>query len=231
MQSLIIELPQNYVPESVITNYWLRRSLPLICFLEVPELNSVFEFLEDLAGVCQLGCHGEITSEDEDDSYRGNKLLWITPQTIVLSWDKSTLLFDHRFLGGETDLVSWLWAEGPTTGEQINAWKSLREASKSRAMKFYKIVEDECGRLRRMCERKREYLRYLKALENVESICADDVSLLFKRWKELETVTEDDDADAKLDIIWSIMKETEEEESETQMAIQRPKNRLAREVN
>ena len=48
-----------------------------------------------------------------------------------------------------------------------------------------------------------------------------------KSWR----LTEDADADAKLDIIWSIMKETEEEESETQMAIQRLKNRLVREVN
>ncbi|XP_059430163.1 uncharacterized protein LOC132163809 [Corylus avellana] len=228
LQSLIIELLQKHVPpESMITvtDDWLHQSLPLICFLEVPELNSVVEFLEDLAGVCQLGC----TSEDEDDGDRGNKLLWITPQTIVLSCDKSTLLFDDRFLGGETDLVSWLWAEGPTTGEQINAWKSLIEASKSQAMEFYKIVEDECGRLRRMCERKREYLSYLKALENVENICAYDVSLLLKRWKELDTVTEDDDDDdnAELDMIWSIMKETEEE-SQVQMAIERLKNRLVR---
>jgi hypothetical protein len=245
LQSLIIELLQNQIPKLVITdNNWLHHSLPLICFLEVPELNSVLEFLEDLAGVCALGCLGEITWED--DGVRDNQLLLITPETIDLSCDKSALLLDDMLLrGGDTDLVSWLWTEGPTNstiGEQINAWKSGREACRSRAMEFYEIVKDECGRLHRMCERKGEYLRYQRALETVESIFVDEntkreqisgyypqgyVSLFFKRWKDLET---EDDDDAESDIIWSIMKETEAE-SEIQMAIQRQKNRLAREAN
>jgi hypothetical protein len=139
-------------------------------------------------------------------------------------------------------LVDWLWTERPTIGEQIKAWTSLREGSKSRGMIFYEIVEDESRRLHRMCERKGEYLRYNKPMYNVESICVDEdrkreqisgyhpqgyVSLLFKRWKELETV---DDDDAELDIIWSIIKEPEAE-SEIQMAIKRQKTCLDREVN
>jgi hypothetical protein len=120
----------------------------------------------------------------------------------------------------------------------------LREASPSQGMEFYKVVEDESFRLHRMCERKGMYLRYEKPLENVESLCVDEnrkreqisqgyASLLFKRWKELESVSGDDDESegaAELDIIWSIMKESETD-SEIQMAIQRQINRLAQEVN
>lgn len=271
LQNLIIEFLQNRIPKSVITDLWLHNNLQLIRFLEVPELNRVLEFLEDLASACALDCLGAILSEDD---VRGNKWFWGNArERVVFSTDFSALLFDDRFLRGEIvepdigiavvtsstsaedcdadcdsdALVCWLWTEGPTIGEQIKAWTSLREASPSQGMKFYKIVEDESSRLQRMCERKCEYLRYQKLLENVESICVDEnrkreqisgynpqgcVSLLFKRWKELKI---EDDAETgsssscELDIIWSILKESQSE-SEIQMAIQKDKDRLAREV-
>jgi hypothetical protein len=121
------------------------------------------------------------------------------------------------------DFVSWLWTEVPTIGEQMRAWTILSEASSIQGKELYKILKDEYHRLHRMCERKGKYFRYQKPLENVERLCVDEnrkreqvsqgyASLLFKRWKELESESEDDNESegaAELDIIWSIMKESE----------------------
>jgi hypothetical protein len=268
LQNFVIELLRKYhnIPKSVSTDLWLHHTLQLICSLEAPELNLVLQFLEDLANVCALRCLGNIASEED---VRGNKWFWgHVRERVFFSSDFSALLFDNRLLREETveldignavltsgaedcvadcesdAIVSWLWTEGPTIGEQIKTWTSLREASPSQGMEFYKVVEDESCRLHRMCERKGMYLRYEKPLENVESLCVDEnrkreqisqgyASLLFKRWKELESVSGDDDESegaAELDIIWSIMKESETD-SEIQMAIQRQINRLAQEVN
>jgi hypothetical protein len=266
LQYLIIELLQNHIPKPKIADLWSHHTLHLIRFLEVPGLNRVLGFLEDLANGCGLCCLGEVKSEED---VRGNQWFWDNArERVVFSSDFSALLFDDRLLRGETvvaeignavvtsttvaedcdadcdsdALVDWLWTERPTIGEQIKAWTSLREGSKSRGMIFYEIVEDESRRLHRMCERKGEYLRYNKPMYNVETICVDEdrkreqisgchpqgyVSLLFKRWKELET---EDDDDAELDIIWSIIKEPEAE-GEIQMAIKRQKTRLDQEVN
>jgi hypothetical protein len=262
LQNFLIELLRKYhnIPKSVSTDLWLHHTLQLICSLEAPELNLVLQFLEDLANVCALHCLGNIATEED---VRGNVWFWInTRERVFFSSDFSALLFDSRLLREETvepdignavltssaedcvadcesdAIVSWLWTKGPTIGEQIKTWTSLREASPSQGMEFYKVVEDESCRLHCMCERKRMYLRYEKPLENVESLCVDEnrksyVSLLFKRWKELESVSEDDgesEGAAELDIIWSIMKESETD-SEIQMAIKRQKKRLAQEVN
>ncbi|XP_059430915.1 uncharacterized protein LOC132164421 [Corylus avellana] len=270
LQNLIIELLQknHNIPKLVIMDLWLHHTLQLICSLEAPELNLVLQLLEDLANACALHCLGDIISEED---VRGNNWFWGNArESLFFSSDLSALLFDDRLLRGQTvepangtavltsipehcvadydcdsdAFVSWLWTEGPTIGEQIRAWVSLREASPTQGMELYKIVEDESRRLNRMCERKGEYLRYEKPLENVEktisSLCVDEnskreqisqgyVSLLFKRWKELENESEDDEGAAELDIIWSIMKESEAD-FEIQMAIQRQKNRLAQEL-
>jgi hypothetical protein len=134
--------------------------------------------------------------------------------------------------------VSWLWTEGPTINEQIKKWTSLRMSSQAQGMKLYKIVEDESRHVHRMCEGKGKYLRYDKLSRTVDRLCSVDenrkrghVSLLFKRWKELESMSEDDEGvAAELDIIWIIMKESEAD-FDIQMAIQRLKNRLDQVVN
>ncbi|KAE8037190.1 hypothetical protein FH972_009800 [Carpinus fangiana] len=254
-----------YVEDSERAEFITRIRATLQLFI-APELNLVLQFLEDLANVCALHCLGNIASEED---IRGNKWFWgHVQERVFFSSDFSALLFDNRLLqeetvepdignavltsGGAEDcvadcesdaIVSWLWTEGPTIGEQIRTWTRLREASPSQGMEFYKVVEDEFCRLHNMCERKGMYLRYEKPLENVESLCVDEnrkreqisqgyVSLLFERWKELESVSGDDDESegaAELDIIWSIMKESETD-SEIQMAIQRQINRLAQET-
>ncbi|XP_059460236.1 uncharacterized protein LOC132189511 [Corylus avellana] len=231
LQNLIIELLQknHNIPKSVIMDLWLHETPQLICSLEAPELNLVLQLLEGLEKACALHCLGDIISEED---VRGNNWFWgNTRESVFFSSDLSALLFDVRFLRGETvepdngiavltsinaedfcvadcdsdAFVSWLWTEGPTIGEQIKKWKSLRKASQRLGMKLLCSVDEN---------RKRGY-----------------VSLLFKRWKELESKSEDDDgAAAELDIIWSIMKELEEVDFEIQMAIHRQKNRLAQKL-
>ena len=264
LQNLIIELLQknHNIPKSVTTDLWIHHTLQLICSLEAPELNLVLQLLINLVDACALPFLGNIISEED---VRGNKWFWGNAlESVFLSSDFSALLFDARLLRGETvepdngiavlisinaedfcvadcdsdAFVSWLWTEGPTIGEQIQKWRSLRRASRAKGMELYKIVEDESRHLHRMCERKGEYLRYDMLLRTVDRLCGVDenrkrghVSLLFKRWKELESMNEDDEGvAAELDIIWSIMKESEAD-FEIQMAIQRLKNRLAQEVN
>jgi hypothetical protein len=196
LQYLIVELLQNHIPKPVITDLWLHHTLHLIRFLEVPGLNRVLEFLEDLASVCALGCLGVLLSEDD---VRGNQWFWDNArERVVFSSDFSALLFDDRLLRGETvepdigvavvtsstidedcdadsdALVYWLWTEGPTIVEQIKAWTSLTEACKCQGMEFYNIIEAESLRLQRIRERKCEYLRYQKPLANVDSICVEE---------------------------------------------------------
>ncbi|XP_059460233.1 uncharacterized protein LOC132189507 [Corylus avellana] len=264
LQNLIMELLQknHNIPNSVITDLWRQHTLQLICTLEAPELNLVFQLLEDLANACALHCLRNIISKED---VRGNNWFWGNiRESVFFSSDLSALLFDVRFLRGETvepdngiavltsinaedfcvadcdsdAFVSWLWTEGPTIEEQTKKWRSLKRASKSQRMELDEIVRAESRRLHRMCERKGEYLRYDMPLMNVKRLCSVDenrkrgyVSLLFKQWQELERKSEDDEgAAAELDIIWSIMKESEEADFEIQTAIQRQKNRLAQEI-
>ena len=64
------------------------RPLLLICFLEVPELSPILDFLENLAGTCILFSIPEIA-----DHGFGER--------IVFNADFSCLLFDERYLRGE----------------------------------------------------------------------------------------------------------------------------------
>ncbi|XP_059430210.1 uncharacterized protein LOC132163845 [Corylus avellana] len=291
LQYLITKLLKNHtIHKSLIDGLWLRHTLNLIRFLEVPELKIVLEFLEEVASACALHCLGAIFSEDDDQRCWG-----YSRERIVFNSDFSALLFDDRLLRGEIvepdsgiavvtsiakdcdadcdsdplrlddwllggdigssvktiiaedsdALVDWLWTEHPTIEEQIRAWTSVRKANQIQGRELYKILEDESRRLLRMYERKGKYLRYQKPLQNVAILCSyknrkreqissqgNYVSLLFKRWKELEIESKYGDETqgaAELDIIWSIMKDSEAD-FEIQVVIQWQINRLAQEL-
>jgi hypothetical protein len=191
LQKLTISTLKVKIQKPVLKDYTVHQPLLLICFLEVPELNSLLECLQNLARSCGL------RSECETTVKAGHGFC----ERIVFSSDFSCLLFDERCLRGEIgepddgsavtshgdndeaeeviithgdDFIYWLWNGGRTIGEQLKEWTSTREASKSQGMMFFKILKREYDILQHMCNRKWEILRYEKPLLNLKNIYLEE---------------------------------------------------------
>jgi hypothetical protein len=171
-------------------------SLPLflICFLEVPELSPILDFLENLAGTCGLFSICDIADHGSGER-------------IVYSADLSCLLFDERYLRGEIgepddeddgcavnssdrgdneeaevtssaahgdDFLNWLWAGGPTIEQKLKEWTSRREAKKSGVMVLFDILKEEFDMLKQVCKRKWMILNYENPLVNLSNICDEE---------------------------------------------------------
>jgi hypothetical protein len=191
LRELIIELLQKHIPNSVMTDSGLEKTLQSVCFLDVPDLKHVLEFLEDLGSAYELHCLRE--SEDQSDEQG----FWAdVRERIGFNGDFSSLVFDERLLRGDIvdpdngnavvtcnakhrdangdSFVDWLWMKSPTIREQLQEWEIVRQASTSQAMEFFKIfkAEDQC--YQRMCERKNHYIFYWYELEHVKRMCAEE---------------------------------------------------------
>jgi hypothetical protein len=190
----VSKLKARFFPEQVVEVVRKRRPFLLIFFLEVSELNSLVELLENLAGTCGLRSICET-------SVNVNADLGFC-ERIVFSADFSRLLFDERYLRGEIGepddgsavtchadndeaeeviityngdaFVYWLWIGGPTIGEQMKEWTNTREASEIRGMMLFNILKTEFGMLQRVCQRKWEILRYEKPLLNLKNIYLEE---------------------------------------------------------
>lgn len=249
LQELIIELLQKQIPKWALTDHGLDKTLQSVCFLDVPDLKHVLEFLGNLASAYGLHCLRDCEESDDQGFWADVR------ETIVFSGDFSILIFDERLLRGDIvdpdngnavvtcgncakhwdpngDIfVDWLWMESPIR---------TREDGKSQAMEFFKILQTEFDRLQSMCKRKCEFVRYEKPLQNLKRICSEEKkkreeisgyepqsynSLLLKRQKELET----DSSSFELNIIRSILTEAKTDTA-IKMAIQKKADPMAREV-
>lgn len=259
------------IPKSQILFHGMQRELLSICFLEVSELHRVLECLENLATACAFSYLPESHSNDAVEDQVG----YFIREGIVFSRDFSCLLLDERLLLGEINVpddgtaitsaaaedcdkdeaelpaygdqfVFWLWMEGPTIAEYLNAWRSQRETSKRQGMDIFKILETEFHRLLSIFERKRELKRWKEPLDNVKNTCIvefkkrreisgydpqSSVSLLLKRQKELETEADDPTEGSRfeLSIIRSILKEAQSDK-DAEWEILKQENQYVKQV-
>jgi hypothetical protein len=257
LQELIIELLQKHIPNSVMTDSGLDKTLQSVCFLDVPDLKHVLEFLEDLGSAYELHCLRE--SEDQSDEQG----FWAdVRERIGFNGDFSSLVFDERLLRGDIvdpdngnavvtcnakhrdangdSFVDWLWMKSPTIREQLQEWEIVRQASTSQAMEFFKIfkAEDQC--YQRMCERKNHYIFYWYELEHVKRMCAEE-NMKREQISEYhlhsysslllkrQKEIESEGTGFGVYVAWSILKEAQTD-TEIRMQINKRRDQAAREV-
>uniref|UniRef100_A0A7N2LN07 DUF629 domain-containing protein n=1 Tax=Quercus lobata TaxID=97700 RepID=A0A7N2LN07_QUELO len=187
---------EKQVPEQLLMEYGINRTLLSVCFLDISELNLVFEFLDDLANVC--GLRRLVLSLARETAIGEHSVA--NYEKIVFNEDFSCVVFDKRMLRGElmvpndgaavtssTDdeielnddeykdaILDWLLKGGTNIGEQLKQWTNLREASRSQGKELYKIYGVEFNRLLSICKKKVQYLRDIKVWQNLESICVKE---------------------------------------------------------
>ncbi|XP_065618766.1 uncharacterized protein LOC111988403 [Quercus suber] len=192
LMDLIMEILKKRIPEQLLKEHWMNRTLLSACFLDISELNRVFEFLDDLGNIC--GLHGLCKSLVKDE-VRGEPC-----EKLVFNEDFSFVEFDKRMLSGQLvvpndgaavtssavdeielnddehkdAIVDWLLKGGTNIGEQLKQWKNLIETCKSQGKEFFKIYEAEFHRMQNTCEKKIEYLRDIKECQNLESIYVEE---------------------------------------------------------
>nr|XP_023875434.1 uncharacterized protein LOC111987922 [Quercus suber]POE82318.1 hypothetical protein CFP56_50289 [Quercus suber] len=194
---LIMEMLKKQIPEQLLKEHWMDRTVLTACFLDISELNRVYEFLDDLYNICGLQSLSISLARDE---VRGMTCV-AYHEKIVFNEDFSCVVFDKKMLRGElvvpndeaaitssADAETVLnddeckdaildWLLGGTNisiGERLMQWTNFRETSKSQAMEFFKIYEAEFHRMQNFCEKKIEYLRDIKVWKNLESICVKE---------------------------------------------------------
>ena len=195
---LTMEILKKRISEQLLKKHWMNRTLLSVCFLDIPELNRVSKFLDDLDSICGLQCLYESLEKDEA---RGESCV-DNHEKIVFNEDFSCVVFDKRMLRGELvvpndgaavtssaddeivlnddeckdAIVDWLMKGGTniSIGEQLKQWTHFRETSRSQAMEFFKIYEAEFHRVQSICEKKLGCLRDIKLWKNLETICVEE---------------------------------------------------------
>ncbi|KAF3949981.1 hypothetical protein CMV_024210 [Castanea mollissima] len=195
---LTMEMLKKRISEQLLKKHWMNRTLLSACFLDIPELNRVSKFLDDLDSICGLQCLCESLEKDEA---RGESCV-DNHEKIVFNEDFSCVVFDKRMLRGELvvqndgaavtsiaddeivlnddeckdAIVDWLMKGGTniSIGEQLKQWTYFRETSRSQAMEFFKIYEAEFHRMQSICEKKIGCLRDIKLWKNLETICIEE---------------------------------------------------------
>ena len=195
---LTMEMLKKRISEQLLKKHWMNRTLLSVCFLDIPELNRVSKFLDDLDSICGLRCLCESLEKDEA---RGESCV-DNHEKIVFNEDFSCVVFDKRMLRGELvvpndgaavtssaddeivlnddeckdAIVDWLMKGGTniSIGEQLKQWTHFRETSRSQAMEFFKIYEAEFHRVQSICEKKLGCLRDIKLWKNLETICVEE---------------------------------------------------------
>ncbi|XP_030969186.1 uncharacterized protein LOC115989568 [Quercus lobata] len=195
---LIMEMLKKRIPEQLLKEHWMNRTLLSACFLDISELNRVLKFLDDLAHIC--GLYG-LCSSLAKDKIRGEFRV-AYHEKIVFNEDFSCVVFDKRMLHGELlvpndgaavtssanaeivlnddeckdAIMDWLLKGGTNIniGEQLKQWANLRETSRSQGKDFFKIYEAEFHRMQNILEKKILYLRYIKVFQNLDSICVEE---------------------------------------------------------
>lgn len=189
MEFTVIEMQANFSASQLLT-HGLDKTPLCICFLGVPHLQQILDYLRVVAQACGIHDSEKIGSIQEMASGRDKFQI---KERVVLSGDSLILLLDKRFLGEaanaangwavtfgikdqgdyalpETDsLVSWLF-KGPSMEELEEVWARLREFRKHKGEEIFHILGKEFSLLESLCRRKCEQLGYAKALESVESI-------------------------------------------------------------
>ena len=79
VDDLIMEILKKRILEQLLEEHWMNQTLLSTCFLDIPELNLVFEFLDDLDNTCGLqslcfslakdGVRGEPCFANHEKSY------------------------------------------------------------------------------------------------------------------------------------------------------------------
>ncbi|KAF3969020.1 hypothetical protein CMV_007147 [Castanea mollissima] len=196
LMNLILEMLKKQVPEQLLMEYGINKTLLSVCFLDISELNLVFEFLGNLANIC--GLQRLVLSLGTEQAIGEHSVA--NNEKIVFNEDFSCVVFDKRMLRGElmvpndgaavtssaddeielnddeyTDaILDWLLKGGTNIGEQLKQWTNLREASRSQGKELSKIYEAEFHRMLNICEKKVQYLRDIKVWQNLESICVEE---------------------------------------------------------
>uniref|UniRef100_A0A7N2LMK6 C2H2-type domain-containing protein n=1 Tax=Quercus lobata TaxID=97700 RepID=A0A7N2LMK6_QUELO len=233
---LILEMLKNRIPETLLKQHWMNRTLVSVLFLDEPELKSVREFIEEELEIsCGLGdVYSSFTMDNAIDD------LTISHERIIFSNDLShlILLLDETSAKASRsvdesrnacqeyrdDIVQWLYMGSEPIGEKLEEWANYRKASKNLGMDLFKIIESEFRRLQKICERKYKYLREEKLWLDMEGICLEEdkrreeisgnpqsyKSLLLKRQKEIQMEEcNDETGSMELDIIGSILKKAQ----------------------
>ena len=192
LMDLIMEMLKKRIPEQLLKEHCLNRTPLSACFLDISELNRVFELLDNLGNIC--GLHG-LCKSLVNDEVRGEPC-----EKLVFNEDFSFVEFDKRMLSGQLvvpndgaavtstavdeielnddehkdAIVDWLLKGGTNIVEELKQWKNLIETCKSQGKEFFKIYVAEFHRMQNICEKKIEYLRDIKECQNLESICVEE---------------------------------------------------------
>ena len=62
---LTMEMLKKRISEQLLKKHWMNRTLLSACFLDIPELNRVSKFLDDLNSICGLQCLCKSLEKDE----------------------------------------------------------------------------------------------------------------------------------------------------------------------
>ncbi|CAK9175375.1 unnamed protein product [Ilex paraguariensis] len=214
-------LSNNILSATQIWIHGLHRSHVCMCFLEASELNNILDVLQALDS--QMGSIADEWGLNQECEAR---------ERIVFCGETLCLIFDESLLHGEitpstcpkavaddpsatTFVVSddelgdafirWLFA-GFTIEEKLASWRRLKDVKARRGMKICLILKKMFSEIENSCLRIQEHFIHEKALEDVHSICAEELkkreqgasyipqtfeSLLKKRQEEL--LERDDD--------------------------------------
>ncbi|XP_072980496.1 uncharacterized protein [Typha angustifolia] len=188
-----MEEVQGLPSGSLLLNHALDQSQLCICFLGALNLRKVLKFLQELSQSCGLVKNSEKddAAVDGDNGRRKSD----ASEEVNLICNSSSLLLDSSSFREKTSLgnadncgtdegidgvpntdalLSWLFA-GPSNGEQLSAWTSMREEKANQASEILQMLEKEFYLLQSMCERKCEHLSYEEGLQAVENLCFEEL--------------------------------------------------------
>ncbi|KAB1222861.1 hypothetical protein CJ030_MR2G018633 [Morella rubra] len=229
--SFTIEMMITRIPFEHIDNEDLNATLLFTCFLEeAPHLESILEFLEELATSCGLG--GLSGDHILDDKLRGPQE-FCAKVRIVISADFSCLFLDERLLSEELlptsfedataddgtaltsaveiresdnlpdgdAFVNWLMT-GPPIREQLEAWASLKETGRTKGRELLKILEMEFNYLQRTIKTKRAHELYGELVEYSKGIFHQD-------YQKREKISHEFDPESSEPLLWKLQKDLE----------------------
>ncbi|XP_058073860.1 uncharacterized protein LOC131222711 [Magnolia sinica] len=188
---------RGLAPGLKLQMHGLDQTPVCICFLSATQLWKTILFLQELLNSCRLGSESEKTTS-ADDTRGIDTLVSDVLEGITLSDDSYHLILNECLLtagvisnkaedasigdgravavlgedgGPHGDaFLSWMFASSSTDVEPVQ-WTRLREDRGRRGMEILQRLEKEFKHLKKLCEKKRERLNFVKALNAILNLC------------------------------------------------------------
>ncbi|KAL6325268.1 hypothetical protein AAG906_023113 [Vitis piasezkii] len=207
-----LEKLQTLVPELEPLIQGLDQTPLCLCFLQVPQLKYVYNYLEDLVRLCRLDFRSEkdgSVAETPRGGFDIKHRIGLSSESVSLLLDKhsnrgavdfftyhdniaddaSSVAFtvdnlEDDALPGSDSLAAWIFG-GPSNEQQLTSWARALQEKKHQAIDILSILEKEFPEYKSLCDSKCIHLRQEEAFQAVENILAEEFT---KRRENLEFV-------------------------------------------